>query len=256
MKKRDLFINILLCLMVMLLFVGCGNSKQEGNEETCETLVSSISDEIEIIEGNDIAAQMSIISDNVNLWKVKLDYADDLWKYAITDLDLDNKYEIIVSQCGGTGAYTYSRIYEINDTLDGLVEVSMDFKEGDSQPDIIRNSVAVYLRDNCYFYIFTDSMKEGAAEYYEYVSAVSLQGESWVVDPIVYKEMIIENVVVKDKSGNILPEEAYETEVTKYFAGCEKYKCNIQWKDVKELSDSTMKMRQQLNESAEQFSIM
>lgn len=206
-------------------------------------------------------AQIQIIADNVSLWKTKLDYADTLWQYAVTNLDLDDKSEIIVSQCGGTGWYTYSRIFEVNDTFDGLVEISTDFTEGDSQPDIMVEKVEVYWNGSYFFYIFNDSAKDGAAKHYDNKSAVSLHEKQLVVDPIVFKDSIydIEKetlvVTVKDKYGNILPEEAYETEAAKYFEGYEKYECNIGWQDMNELSDDTEEMKQQLEESDGKFQL-
>ena len=204
-------------------------------------------------------AQMQIFVDNVSLWRAQLDYADELWKYAVTNLDLDDKNEIIVSQCGGTGCYTYSRIFEVNDTFDGLVEITTDFSEGNSQPDIMDEKVDVYWKNPYLYYVFTDTMKNGAGEHYQNESVISLQENKLIVTSIVFKDSIydIENeelvVTVRDANGNKIPEEAYNTEVQKYFEGCEKYFCTIGWQDMRTLSDDPETMKEQLKESDGKF---
>ena len=57
-----------------------------------------------------------------NQWVNDPDYADEMYQFAIADLDHDGRLELIVSNCGGTGIYTYSRFYRVeeNGTLKEL----------------------------------------------------------------------------------------------------------------------------------------
>lgn len=206
-------------------------------------------------------AQIQLLIDNISLWKNEPEYANELWKCAVTDLDFDAKKEIIVANCGGTGCYTYSRIFEVNDIFDGLVEITNGFVEGDSQPDIIQEHVTAYWKSPYFYYVFTDNLKNGAGEHHKIESSVSLQETKFVTTPIVFKDSIydIEKevlvVTVKDADGKELPEDAYESEVQKYFDGYEKHECTIGWQDMRELSDNSEIMKEQLKESAEKFLI-
>ena len=95
--------------------------------------------------------------------------------------------------------------------------------------------------------------------YHKIESSVSLQETKFVTTPIVFKDSIydIEKevlvVTVRDANGKELPEEAYESEVQKYFKGYEKHECTIGWQDMRELSDNPEVMKEQLKESAEKF---
>ena len=204
-------------------------------------------------------AQMQLLVDHASLWRNEPEYADELWKYAVTDLDLDDKHEIIVANYGGTGCYTYSRIFEVNDTFDGLVEISNGFVEGDSQPDIIQEHVTAYWKSQYFYYVFTDDLKNGAGEHHKIESAVSLQETKLVTTPIVFRDSIYDiekevlMVTVRDANGKELSEDAYESEVQKYFEGYEKHECTIGWQDMRELSDNPEVMKEQLKESAEKF---
>lgn len=82
-----------------------------------------------------VYAQLQIIAKNKELWLDGLNDEDAVYQYAVTDLDGNGRKEIIVSQKEGTENYIYSRIFQVNDSYDGLEECGTDFAEGASQPD-------------------------------------------------------------------------------------------------------------------------
>ena len=97
----------------------------------CEKDTKIVTETSDAIMKEDVKKQLTIIAENKDMWITELEYADEVYRYAISDLDHNGRYEVIVSNMGGTGLYTYSRFFEVNETYDGLVECTTDFMEGD-----------------------------------------------------------------------------------------------------------------------------
>ena len=79
----------------------------------------------------DLHAQLSVMAREKEVWAAQAEFANEICQYAVTDLDHNGRYEIIVANMGGTGMYTYSRFWEINEQCSGLTECETDFLEGD-----------------------------------------------------------------------------------------------------------------------------
>ena len=122
--------------------------------------------------------QIQLFADNRQIWMAEyMDDAYEPYSYTVTDLDRNGRLEVILSSCQGTGHFTYSHFYEVNEEINSLVECDWSVQEGDSEPDIIVNEVPVYLdRDKGVpYYIFSDYSQNGYAEQYEAVCALSIQ---------------------------------------------------------------------------------
>ena len=227
--------------------MGTSNAEVEAEQE----IVPEVSDETII---KNVDEQLTIMAENKAIWTTDLEYADEVYCYAVTDLDHNGRYEIIVSNMGGTGLYTYSRFFEINEILDGIVECDNDFMEGDSQPDIMVEQVDTYVDENGEFhYILPDALRNGMAEYYENIRELMLRDGQIITKYLATKSTVydgeVPNVTCMDYEGNVITEEEYESVADNYFTGYEKVITNINWQDVRQLPDHVEGIKNMLEES-------
>ena len=234
-----------------------GNILQSDAEENSGTGDTKDSTESlpEESSGKSLNAQLQVIAECRDLWMQAAEYAGDFCQYAVTDLDHNGRYEIIVANVTGTGIYTYSSFYEVNENYDGLNECEMDFVEGDSQPDIVSDTLETYTDEQGhYFYAVYDLIRNGAAEYYENVRELTLADGRISTAPIAYRTTIydegVPTVSCEDADGNAITEEAYESAAENYFAGYSKSTTNIVWQELSELGETTEQIVAQLSQSA------
>ena len=114
----------------------------------------------------DAEKQIDVMMNNIDTWLAKDEYG---YQYAITDLDQNGRLEIIASICQGTGHFTTTKIFEVNEQKDGLSEIDYPYKDGDSMVDIVDTRIVCFYdnQNDIYHYIMNDLIKNGAAEYYE-----------------------------------------------------------------------------------------
>ena len=107
--------------------------------------------------------QIKLFAENREIWTEGMDYANDVHRFTIANLGYDGKLTLIAASQGGTGCYTYSEFYQI-DEKGGLKKLESSFKEGDSQPDIMEDSMTVYcsfsLSGNRNHFIVHDMLKD------------------------------------------------------------------------------------------------
>ena len=216
-------------------------------------------------------SQMRVIAENRDMWAGDPDYADDLYQYAVADLDHNGRYEVVVSNMGGTGMYTYSRFYEINENYDGLAECETDFVEGDSQPDLMTGSMGgseaptntasllkTYMNEQgAFYYAVYDMTRNGAAEYYENVRSLTLQDGKILTSPIACRTTIYNgetpSVTCTDASGNAISEEDYENAAEQYFSGWQESETWLGWQDMNDLRSTAEEISAQLDQSLNVF---
>lgn len=213
-----------------------------------------------------VQAQIKIIADHIDLWAVSMDYANDQYNYAVTDLDDNKRLEIIASNIGGTGIYTYSSFYEINENFDGLVKCETSFTEGDSEADIAADSIPGYYdpKANIMYYIFDDIIKNGAAEYYENKRAVYLDNGMIKEIPLAYKSIIYTSSTAKttyqDAEQNKISKDDYNMIADKVFADLEKKNVSFGWQTFHKPEDlknmSSEQLMDMLIKSYEEFIIV
>ena len=264
--KRYIKLVAVLLIGFSIMMCGCKKGTQIedeiiANTDSTGTLDAKVEEEQEtVLEVPDdtsietVEKQLTIMGENKDMWMADLEYADEVYRYAVTDLDHNGRYEIIVANMGGTGLYTYSRFFEINESLDGLVECTTDFMEGDSQPDIIVEQVDTYVDKNGEFhYVLPDVLRNGMAEYYENVRELILQDGEIITKYLVTKSTIydgeIPNVICMDYEVNVITEEEYEGIVDHYFTGYEKVTTNLSWQDVRQLPDDIEEIKNMLEEA-------
>ena len=200
---------------------------KEGEEEIKES-------EPEAKEESDITNQLQIIVNNKSLW-IGDDSDSALYSYAITDLNQNGRVEIISSSIQGTGMYTRSYYWEVNESFDGLKEYKHKEEEYSSEADIVVNTVPVYFDStlNRYYYVFDDLLKNGAAQYYENKRAIYLENEQIIEIFLAYKATIYidtdPTITITDANSNTISEEEYNNIADQFFVDMEKKQANIGW---------------------------
>ena len=257
---------ILKCLLIstMMGLIGCGKEvKEETNQDvvsqdgtvTAESEHSIVATES---EHRGIYDQLLIIAENKNMWVMEEDYLYGVYQYAVTDLDHNGRYEVIVSNMGGSGMYTYSSFFEVSENYDALVECTTDFTEFDSQPDIMSGKLETYIDDRGEFhYVGYDLLKNGAAEYYENICELVLRDGKLNVNYLAYKSTIYAGetptITCTDADGNEITEEAYANTAGDYFAGFQKTTTSLGWQEVSALKGDTAEIAAQLDMSLNIF---
>lgn len=119
----------------------------------------------------DFDTQAEVMLANYSLWELPVDYATYA-SYFVTDLDQDGLLEINSMATMGTGIFTSTVTYEVNETMDGLVLIS---EPTDNDPEMFctAESVRWDLTNECvgyyhpetgvYSFLVRDSWRSGVA---------------------------------------------------------------------------------------------
>ncbi len=125
----------------------------------------------------DAAQQVRLIAENRDMWDPgEMDL--NLVGYMVTDLDDNGRLEILVSQFGGTGEYTYTDVYEVNEAKDGLAICPHLWDEFQPEMDVMMwSSVPMYTngKEGINWYVFQDHTKERGQLASISTAALSLQ---------------------------------------------------------------------------------
>lgn len=196
-------------------------------------------------EQPDINTQLKLIAENTALWLPAPDnYVGDMSYYAVTDLDQNGRLEIIASHMGGTGGYTNSRFFEVNEQFDGLAECLTDFTEYSSQPDIITENTDMYYdaAGNTFYYIEEDMLRLSFGEYLNFTSAMSLKNGKLTVTVLKSTAEYYPDyrIIYQDGTGNEITKTEYDKiTADAFFAGRDKYEAVFGWQDMRELESVT-----------------
>ena len=121
--------KVIVIIVLIVLIIAIGTTVSINNKKT-NVGSNNVSGDIKESGENtqtqvtDYKKQIDVIMNNIDMWNL---YTEDNtynpYGYAITDLDQNGRLEIIASSCQGTGLYTYSNYYEVNERLDGLNKI-------------------------------------------------------------------------------------------------------------------------------------
>ena len=211
--------------------------------------------------------QIKIFAENRAVWMEGMDYANDVFRFTVAGLSNDGRPVLIVSNQGGTGIYTYSNFYKI-DKKGELQKLETSFQEGDSQPDIIRESMTVYSSFSTEgiknHFIVYDLIKDSPGTYFERVSSLCVSDDFVLETPLASLQTVYEgegysaHITGEDCSGNALTQEEYENFVDTYYGnmGLTKKMAAFKWIDVKTLEGmSDEEAEKLLMEAYEGFSM-
>lgn len=84
----------------------------------------------------DAEEQIHLITDARDIWDLSEPGMDTVG-YMCGDLDGNGRLEILVSESGGTGLHTYTKIYEVNEAKDALVPCGRSWSDTSSEADVM-----------------------------------------------------------------------------------------------------------------------
>lgn len=181
--------------------------------------------------------QLQVIADQAKKWYPSNEY------YAVTDLDQNGRLEIIASTGSqGSGHFTYSKFYQVDETGTTLQKCKTDAKDGDSQNDIVDNLSTAYYDQKTgeYHYITGDFATAGAATgFYTDISAMTLKENRIKSKILAYHSQEIDRKKTTD-TCRIITKSGKETEIDtslfdretigdQAFSKCAKLSANISW---------------------------
>ena len=216
-------------VLSILLLTSCGTAVESSgayseSEETAGTKQVSESEDAMVRAAPDIDSQLMFISDKYD--DLYSDFLTDdsilpATVCAVTDLNHNGRLEVLITACLGTGAYSYTKVYEISEDYTDLV--NLEFKnnnmiEDDGSGDfynLAEPGIMVYdcyKNDNEYYYLIRDYASSGWSD--KYIGFYSYTFGDAVVDSFERVKTI----------------EEYEAQVNGYWSGYEKQKqCEVKW---------------------------
>ncbi len=247
MKKQFTFKKVvcIFCLIIVTSTVGACGCKADDNTTNYET--EEIEDQnIVVSTENTVDKQIQVIVSKIDEWKVMDE--TDIWGYAITDLNKNGRLELISSECHGTGFYSTTRIFEVNDTYNSLTEYTNNFGEGDSQPDFLfLDEYKAFGSEDTFFLIVEDMIKVDAITYHYISNSISINNKT--VERSVlghrtecYQYTGDDTKMVSsfyDGDGNSINEQEYNSLVDDLYTEMGKYDVKIGWTNAVRLSEYT-----------------
>lgn len=202
--------------------------------------------------------QLNVIKNNYDTWNIsENDYNYSICNYALTDLDHNNRLEIICSIAGGTGHYSFFKVFEVNQSKDGLELCFDNFQNYKVlSPDIMCITEAVTYKDgDRYVYILWDGLRNGWDSNYYSKIALEKTKKSIEMDKIcryVCNRDINGNESYKyyDDKDNEISREEYDAFVDFLYRDMEKGVTSIAWFEAAENKSDLLK---QLGESWKGF---
>lgn len=132
---------------------GVSASSQQGKEELSIDRQATVTDE-----------QIKLLAEEWKKWTCFYRGVSEYY-YAVTDLDQNGRWEILVSTgLQGSGRYTFSDYYQVDETGKTLKKCKTNYQEGDSQEDIV-NGINTAYHDpdtDTYYYLSWDFASAGS----------------------------------------------------------------------------------------------
>ena len=247
------YVAMLLCIVMLLTLVACGDAKEEPDNENknsaeSENKNAEAENEENLTELPDgegtqpyvsYEDQISLIIGNRDLWEIPTDDYYYPYNYAVTDLDLNGRLELIISVCMGTGIFTYTDVWQVNETFDGVSLCQTQYGEYDSQADLIVSEAKAYIGDDAVYYIFSDYMRNGWAWNAGYKRAYMLkEGRISELELAGYEQENFEDgtyvVTYHDLEGEEITEDEYNNYESIIFNEWQEANVTILWQMYEE----------------------
>ncbi len=208
-----------------------------------------------------IDSQINLIAENTHTWEPFDIYPGDHFKFAVTDLDNNGRLEIITTVCRGTGLYSESTYYEVDETFSTLTKwehKTDDFKEF-LQADIISSKAKCFINPdtNERFYTFSDHHKDTAAYTCNYRMCLTFKNKTVTEEMLAYRSISATTIdeagnyevteTIQTRNGETLTKEEFSNFADNYFEGFEKHTITINWQDLK-LDDEVLATNLELHE--------
>ena len=191
-----------------------------------------------------VAEQRSILEQNRELWAFpEGESYYDFWAYTFTDLDHNGRLEVLAASTQGTGIFTYANFYEVNETMDGVVNLyhaNEEIEGPDDWPEILLDSLPCYYdsASDTYYYACEGILRDGAAHQNSSWAVLSLKNgvadweylgwrDTQWTDP---EEAPV--VSCQDAAGQAISEQDYDTLVERRCAGMSRTELKLNWTHV------------------------
>ncbi len=163
-----------------------------------------------------VESQIALLNENVSVWGEGLNEGNS-GVFCVTDLDHNGRLELIASFVEGTGYFSTSTIYEVDETFEAIEEVDVSAIREASEPDLLfYDKYTCYEEDGVYYYICEDVVRNGYAEAVFYKQYISLENgvlSSDVIGAIEAKveeergEDVLKTAYYDDEGHNITPDD-------------------------------------------------
>ncbi len=184
---------------------------------------------------SDAKEQVAAIVRARSQWEPSVPGADTVG-FLVTDLDHNGRLEVLVSDFGGTGLYTYTDGYEVSEDRTTVVRITKTWGEGRSEADIMsKKKVRAYTDgiSGIDWYVLTDLLRDGR-EYHHSLSALSLQNGKWVTRPLAnaftyYDDEGGEHTAYENGDGATISEKEFQSTERRLFARHERADVTFAW---------------------------
>ena len=241
-------LSLLLVVLLLLSLASCGKTPNSSAApvttpvaESSPTPVSTEPPAPSTVPAMPAEQQKQLLMDHYDEWAYK-DPWDSPWFYTFTDLDHNDRLEVIAATLQGTGLYTYAQIWEVNSDYSGIAECPPAVEEeGMSYPDIITDSLPCFFdaSDSRFYYICEDTTRNGFAEHYSSINAICLHDGLIEIRTLAGMHEIYSDpesntpeVSYYDGEGNNSTKELYKTAVETAFGDMEKSTVSVEWIQV------------------------
>lgn len=229
--------GLLLAAALVFAATGCGQGQKD------DKAVTKIQDTGETEDAVSMEKQLKVMAEHSNQWLKGEDKSKPYRTYAVTDLDQNGRWELIVSEDRqGSGQFSYTDYFQVNAAGDGLEKIKTGYKDGDSEADVAGDLGTAYYdpEKNQYHYITGDFATAGAATgYYKSVETLTLCGDEIQWDLLGY-ELRESNEKGKLASKYVKIDAGKEKKIDKeefsrellgdaYYPECGKLNTNIAW---------------------------
>ena len=222
---------VALLALVLAAAVGCGG------------LVAYQGPAQQVVEMED---QLDILVNARDTWRV-LDETD-WWGYAVTDLDQNGRLELIASETHGTGHFTSTRIWEVNEALDGLTVCETDESCSPSIGRVLGLPVYYDGKTGLFWYVLQNEVREDSRHYHESLQAVTLNEGQMEGNFLAFRETELpenggEKSIYQDGQGKIITKGEYQQLTLDHLPGMEPMTAWMSWiEDIRidELDDETL----------------
>ena len=259
MKKRIL-INILLCLIL----TACGDSsiiqENDNSEEEKQNIIELENEDSKIPETSDAdidttinvdylktdtvldsKQQLELLTVNFDKWNEDMDgFNNKYTEMAVADLNRNGRLEIIVSNILGTGCFSKTAVYEVDETYNSVNRmIPGDGNDYDYMGDFINaEAISCYKKDDNFYYEIEDYNSSGCdyktCNHYWYTFdeevCNGLIAGYYVSQGMYPEESNIIYVCFYDDISEIISENDYNNKLASFWDGYEKQaNIKLQW---------------------------
>lgn len=223
-------------------FISTTNENELGDTQTDDSIKEEKETATPKKYNKDFSSQLQLIADNFSFWTEdyyqELDYCESP-KVAIADLNHNGRLELLITDCQGSGAYSYTAIYEIKWDYTTVERMTVDnYFDIDNKGDFYTTEFDCYKKDDIYYYVIEDYYSEGfsfkSEDFYSYCFDDGVEKDlvaGFKLSPVSYYEQKSVYVGWYDSSKlSLQNEKQYYEIIEEYWKGYEKQPtCAIKW---------------------------